>query len=172
MTRYEHTQRGTVVQVALVAGALACFGLSQILPAPSFVVPVVVAMVVICAYMFSSLTIRVSDRALHWCFGPGTFRKELALTDIKSVEVTRTRLVEGWGIHRTARGWLYNVSGFDAVLITLHGGKTILLGTDEPVGRLRGHFHEREGLRIMPRGYRRPGIGARGSRVKCYIRHI
>jgi hypothetical protein len=60
------------------------------------------------------------------------FRKELALTQIKNVTVTRTRLLDGWGIHKTSRGWLYNVSGFEAVLITLHSGRSILLGTDEP----------------------------------------
>ena len=136
MIRYEHTQRGTVVQVALVIGALVCFGLSQFLSAPPFVVPMVVAVFVICAYMFSSLTVQITDRELHWCFGPGMFRKELDLAEIVSVEVTRTRLLEGWGIHKTSRGWLYNVSGFGAVLLTLHGGKRILLGTDEP-DRLR-----------------------------------
>ncbi len=86
--------------------------------------------------MFSSLTIHITGRALHWCFGPGMFRKEVALTEIEVVEVTRTRVMDGWGAHKTSRGWLYNVSGFDAVLITLHSGKRILLGTDEPV-RLR-----------------------------------
>lgn len=136
MTRYEHTQRGTVVQVALLIGAAVCFGLSQLVPAPPFVAPLVLVVVVICAYMFSSLTVQITDRSLHWCFGPGMFRKEVALAEIKTAEVTRTRLVEGWGIHKTSRGWLYNVSGFDAVLITLYNGKSILLGTDEPA-RLR-----------------------------------
>jgi hypothetical protein len=136
MVRYEHTQRGTVVQAALAVGALVCFGLAQFLSAPPFVIPLALALVVICAYMFSSLTIHVTDRALHWCFGPGIFRKTLALEDIKTVEVTHTRLLDGWGVHRTPRGWLYNVSGFHAILITLHGGKGILLGTDEP-DRLR-----------------------------------
>lgn len=132
MVRYEHTQRGTVIQVALLIGAVLCFGLSRLVPAPPFVVPMVLAVFVVCAYMFSSLTIHVTDRGLHWCFGPGMFRKTVALTDIKTAEVTRTKLLEGWGIHKTSRGWLYNVSGFDAVLITLHSGKGILLGTDEP----------------------------------------
>jgi hypothetical protein len=136
MVRYEHTQRGTVIQVALLIGAMICFGLSRLLPAPPFVVPLTLVVFAVCAYMFSSLTIHVTDRALHWCFGPGMFRKTLALEDIKAVEVTRTRLLDGWGAHKTPRGWLYNVSGFDAVLITLHSGKGILLGTDEP-DRLR-----------------------------------
>jgi hypothetical protein len=113
-------------------GAVACFALSQFMAAPPFVVPMVLVVFVVCAYMFSSLTIHVTDRALEWGFGPGMFRKQVALGEIKNVEITRTRLLEGWGIHKTSRGWLYNVSGFDAVLITLHSGKRLLLGTDEP----------------------------------------
>jgi len=145
MVRYEHTQRGTVLQAAFLIGAVVCFAATQLVPAPPFVAPMVLVVFVICAYMFSSLTIQVTDRALHWCFGPGTFRKEVALTEIKSVEVTRTRVMDGWGAHKTSRGWLYNVSGFDAVLITLHSGKGILLGTDEP-DRLRSAIVRRIGL--------------------------
>ena len=40
--------------------------------------------------------------------------------------------LEGWGIHLSRFGWLYNVSGFDAVAITLVSGKRFALGTDEP----------------------------------------
>jgi len=94
---------------------------------------------------------------------PRIFRKTLSLADIKTVEVTRTRLLDGWGIHKTSRGWLYNVSGFDAVLITLHSGKGILLGTDEPE-RLRSAIARRiasagEGpeRRARPRGRGRNG---------------
>jgi len=136
MIRYEHTQRGTVVQTALLIGAVVSFVLAQFLPAPPFVVPIVLIVCVVFAYMFSSLTIHVTDSALHWSFGPGMVRKQVSLAEIETVETTRTRLLEGWGIHKTARGWLYNVSGFDAVRITLRGGKSILLGTDEP-DRLR-----------------------------------
>jgi hypothetical protein len=35
-------------------------------------------------------------------------------------------------VHRTRRGWLYNIAGKDAVLIRKLDGKTFLLGTDEP----------------------------------------
>ena len=51
---------------------------------------------------------------------------------IEAIEVTRTRFWEGWGIHYTSRGWLYNVSGYGAVLIHLKSGKRFMLGTDEP----------------------------------------
>jgi len=62
---------------------------------------------------------------------PGIFRKTLSLATSRpssNADEASGRL----GIHKTSRGWLYNVSGFDAVLITLHSGKGILLGTDEP----------------------------------------
>jgi hypothetical protein len=136
MIRYEHTQRGTVVQIALLVGAAVCFALLHLVPAPPFVAPLILVVVAVSAYMFSSLTVRIGDRALSWWFGPGVFRKELPLAEIQTAEVTRTRLLEGWGIHKTGRGWLYNVSGFDAVRITLRSGKSVLLGTDEP-DRLR-----------------------------------
>jgi len=70
--------------------------------------------------------------ALQLRFGPGFPRKSVNLADIAAAEVTRTNLWEGWGVHRTRRGWLYNVSGFDAVLVRRHDGKSFLVGSDEP----------------------------------------
>jgi hypothetical protein len=35
-------------------------------------------------------------------------------------------------VHRTRRGWLYNVSGLDAVLVRRKDGKCFLVGSDEP----------------------------------------
>jgi hypothetical protein len=132
MIRYEHTQRGTVILAALLIGAAICAALATLAPAPPFVVPMVFGVFVVCAYMFSSLTIQITGRTLCWYFGPGLFRKKILLSDIRGAEVARTRLIHGWGIHRITRGWLYNVSGFDAVAVRLDTGKEILLGTDEP----------------------------------------
>jgi hypothetical protein len=41
-------------------------------------------------------------------------------------------LLEGWGIHWSRFGWLYNVSGYGAVAVTLRNGKRFALGSDEP----------------------------------------
>jgi hypothetical protein len=132
MIRYEHTQRGTVLIVALVTAAATCLAVSTLVPAPPYVVPMLFGVFVVCASMFSSLTIQITGRTLRWHFGPGLFRKEVLLSEIQGAEVTETRLVHGWGIHRTPRGWLYNVSGFQAVAVRLNSGKEFLLGTDEP----------------------------------------
>jgi hypothetical protein len=83
-------------------------------------------------WLFSSLTVRVQDDALSLHFGLGVPRKTWPLAGVESVAVTRTRFWDGWGVHRTRRGWLYNVSGFDAVLVKLASGKSVLVGTDEP----------------------------------------
>jgi hypothetical protein len=132
MILYEHTQRGTILLAALLVAAAMCFGVSTLATAPPFVVPMLFGVFVVCAYMFSSLTIQVTVRSLRWHFGPGLFRKEVPLSEIQWAEVAETRWVHGWGIHLTPRGWLYNVSGFHAVAFRRTSGKEFLLGTDEP----------------------------------------
>jgi hypothetical protein len=87
---------------------------------------------VVGAILFYSLTIEISDGTLKWGFGPGLIRKSVKLSEIKSVEPLRIRWINGWGIHWTRRGWLYNVAGWEAVHIRLRNGKQFCLGTDEP----------------------------------------
>jgi len=136
MLRYRHTQRGTAVLWALIGGAAASAALSQIMPAPPGVFVAVVVGLVLVAYLFSALTIEIDDEVLRWVFGPGLIQKGVPLSEIRRAEAARTRWYEGWGIHKTRRGWLYTVSGRDAVLVTRRDGRQFLLGTDEPA-RLR-----------------------------------
>jgi hypothetical protein len=132
MIRYEHTQRAGALQAALIAGAAVCGLLSRVVAAPPALLVAGAVVLVLAAYIFSSLTVAVTEEALIWAFGPGVIRKQVPLADIRAADVTTTRWYEGWGIHRTRRGWLYNVSGFQAVAITLKNGRRFLLGTDEP----------------------------------------
>lgn len=136
MIRYEHTQRGTTILVTLLAGMLLLLGLALALPAQLGLLFTIIGILGICGFLFSSLTIRITDRALRWEFGFGLLRREVPLAEIEKAEVTETTFLQGWGIHHTSRGWLYNVSGFQAVVVRLKSGKTFLLGTDEP-DRLR-----------------------------------
>ena len=69
---------------------------------------------------------------MRWRFGPGLIRKRVQLEEITAARPVKINLLESWGIHWTRYGWLYNVSGFDAVAITLRSGKRFALGTDEP----------------------------------------
>lgn len=132
MIRYEHTQRGTVLLVTLLAAVLFFLALDRLAPTARGIPLTLTGILAICGFLFSSLTIRITDRALRWQFGPGLIRKEVPLKDIESAEVAQTTFLQGWGIHYTARGWLYNVSGFRAVAVRLKSGRRFLLGTDEP----------------------------------------
>ena len=132
MVGYEHRQHARVLRVLLLWAAVAAVLLAFVVPVPPATLFLVAAILAGCAVGFSSLTIQVTDRSLVWCFGPGLFRKAVPLAEISAAEVTRTRWLDGWGIHLTRRGWLYNVWGFDAVLVTRANGKSFLLGTDEP----------------------------------------
>ncbi|MBI4572940.1 MAG: hypothetical protein HY713_06600 [candidate division NC10 bacterium] len=132
MIRYEHSQRGTVVVVSLLAGAGICPSLQALVPAPRLVLLMAAGALVVCALLFSSLTIQITDRALRWHFGPGLIRKQVSLSEVQEAEPSRIKFIYGWGIHLTPGGWLYNVSGFQAVAVRLKSGKRFLLGTDEP----------------------------------------
>ncbi len=56
---------------------------------------------------------------------------------IVACEPIRIKWWYGWGIHLTAYGWLYNVSGLNAVAITLRNGRKFALGTDDPNGLVK-----------------------------------
>jgi len=83
-------------------------------------------------WAWGALTVRIQGGELQVRFGLGWPRKTVPVAQIAAVEITRTTLLEGWGLRHTRRGWLYNVSGFDAVLLQLANGRSMMVGTDEP----------------------------------------
>jgi hypothetical protein len=128
MKTYHHTQRGALLLVAMsvAAGAMLIGGIAKhplLFGMPIFA---------LCGWLFHSLTIEIAESELRWRFGPGWIHKRVSLAAITSARIVRTNVLEGWGIHLSRFGWLYNVSGFDAVAITLKNGKGFCLGTDEP----------------------------------------
>jgi hypothetical protein len=135
---YEHTQRsGRLLLLFCLAGAgvLAALALPAVraLPAgPRLTLAATALAFFVGGLGFSSFTIRVSDGRLAWHFGPGLVRKAVPLGEIASAEPATTSWLDGWGIHLTPRGWLYNVAGHNAVLVTMRDGTRFMLGTDEP----------------------------------------
>ena len=138
---YKKTQRATAV-VGLMFAAFAGVAFAATVGNPLvWIVGVVLA---VAGVLFSSLTICVDEEAVSWYFGPGFWRKSVPLREIERVECVRNRWWYGWGIRLTPHGWLYNVSGLDAVELQLFGGRTLRLGTGEP-----------ERLRLAVEGKRR-----------------
>ena len=131
---YKHRQIGVAILVVLGLATLVCLMLSLVVDAPHLRLTLLslAGALGICAVLFSSITVELSQDFLSWHFGPGILRKNVAVAEIQNVAVTETKFIHGWGIHLTRNGWLYNVSGFGAVQITLKSGKSFLLGSDEP----------------------------------------
>jgi len=131
--RYRHTQFGWVT----VGACCAVLMLFACLPLPSaarrewlLVGPTLV--VVLVMGLFGTLTVEVDDLMIHARFGTGLVRKSFSLADVASCRPVRNQWRWGWGIRLIPGGWLYNVSGLDAVELVLKNGKKFRLGTNEP----------------------------------------
>lgn len=131
MSSYQHSQFGTVIVVALGLFLGYLGGMSAVVGW----VPVSVAVAVvilIAGLLFFRLEVAIAERALVLRFGIGLVRLRFPIADIRAARAVRSRWWEGWGIHRRGRGWLFNVSGRDAVEIELASGAVHTIGTDEP----------------------------------------
>lgn len=120
---YEHTQMGWMVLIP--------FTLIGVIFTFTFQLSLIV-LLLIPIVLFYSLKTVVDDEYFRFSFGIGLIRKKFLLSEIESAKEVKNSFIYGWGIHRTRHGWLYNVSGFKAVEITLESGKTFRIGTDEP----------------------------------------
>lgn len=97
---------------------------------------------------FHYLTVQDQREVLGIRFGPiPLFRRTVRYADVVKVEVGRTLLLDGWGIHMSIRGgWVWNLWGRDCVVI--HLKKDVLrIGTNDATnlaGFLEGKISERE----------------------------
>lgn len=134
MTSYRHTQTATWTLYLLAAILLLDLVLAVYINEPEVwgIAGLTSLVLVLVGWLFSSIAVEVTPDALHWHFGPGFWKKRIARGEIAGASPIRTKWWYGWGIRITPRGWLYNVSGLDAVAVTNRAGKTTLIGTDEP----------------------------------------
>ena len=131
MMRYEHTQIGHVIIWSLLAIILIASGGL----AGHHASPIIISIILlVCLVLFYRLKIVIENETLCASFGPGIIRKKVRLAEIVRCDPIRIRWWYGWGIHLTPYGWLYNVSGFNAVAITLRDGRKFAFGTDDPHG--------------------------------------
>lgn len=144
MTPYKHTQIGYLILIVTIA-TLALF-VSIYLNAlaeppsvdsgPNLLVSAIMALIVFTLASFSVLTVSVNEKSLQIKFGYGIFSKSFTVSDIASVKQVKNHWYYGWGIHLWPSPfmWIYNVSGFDAIELTMKNGKVYRIGTDDPSG--------------------------------------
>ena len=86
----------------------------------------------IVAALFWGLTVEVNKDVVRLYFGFGIIHRSILREHIVMVTQVRNRWWWGFGIRWTPHGWMWNISGLDAVELTYHNGKKFRIGTDEP----------------------------------------
>ena len=134
MTPYRHTQYSILNLVLLGIPVVLCGYLFVAIESPpaNWICLGGALLFVLLVFLFHSLTIEVDSETVRLHFGTGIIRKSWPIADCTSACHVRTALWEGWGIRLTSRGWLYNVSIPDAIMIRLADGTAVQLGSDEP----------------------------------------
>src|ERR1700680_869946 len=123
MKGYQHRQFGSVIVLGNGAIGLAMIWAAAFRPNSAVYLLVGGCIVLLVGALFSTLTIVIADGMLRASFGPGLIRKKVRLAEIASVRPIPVRWWYGWGIRITPHGWLYNVSGWKAIEITLRNGR-------------------------------------------------
>ena len=132
---YFHTQKAPLCLI-LYGSALACIALAlMIRDTPGmFIGGGVGLLIALLAPAFHHLTVVDQGDVLAIRFGPiPLFRRTVRYADIESVEVGRTLLLDGWGIHYSIRGgWVWNLWGRSCVVVHFRNGNSVLrIGTDD-----------------------------------------
>ena len=114
-----------------------------------FTVAMVGFMVVlfILVLMFSRLDAPVSSERVVAAFGCGRPHRVVEFADVTAVRRVRNRWWDGGGIRKISRGWMYNVSGLDAIELELASGKVFRIGTDDPEGPVAALTQKVRGVR-------------------------
>ncbi|MEI8642028.1 hypothetical protein P4S68_16875 [Pseudoalteromonas sp. Hal099] len=92
---------------------------------------------VLVGFLFHGLTVKVDEHTISWAFGPGVAGQRLALADIVEAKAVQNSYRHGIGIRITHDGWVYSVSGFSALQLTLKDGTKYRVGTNDQQGLLR-----------------------------------
>jgi len=134
--RYSHTQMGWVI-IGFVLAAIIIITAVLIFHEFHWIAFLAAAVLLTLLLLFASLTVVGYETCLEIRFGIGLVRKRFAFKDIQSCKKVRNSPAYGFGIRLIPGGWLYNVSGLDAVELQIKSGKKYRIGTDVPDELLR-----------------------------------
>jgi hypothetical protein len=137
---YSHTQKAPLCLI-LYGSALLCFALAWTVgsAAGNFIAVAVGLLIALLAPAFHHLTVEDQGDRLAIRFGPlPLFRRTVRYADIEKVEIGRTLILDGWGIHYSIRGgWVWNLWGRDCVVVRLKNGSVLRIGTDDAANLAR-----------------------------------
>ncbi len=134
--RYRHTQRGPWgLMCCAFAGGFLLAALYLPVLALQITFGVTGLFMLLLGASFVHLTVEDEGDRIAIRFGPlPLFRRRIPYDDIVEVEHSRTTFLEGWGIHWSPwGGWVWNIWGYDCVVLQLKPGK-LKVGTDDAEG--------------------------------------
>ncbi|MCQ8877969.1 hypothetical protein NQT69_08175 [Pseudoalteromonas shioyasakiensis] len=132
---YQHKQYALFIFVIL-AWIGSFVGLAWYLIGADMPLMVFAGILVLVGFIFHGLTIKVDNETIGWGFGPGLFGQTLMLADIVEAKPVENSFRHGIGLRITHDGWVYTVSGFSAVQLTMKDGSQYRLGTNDQAGLL------------------------------------
>lgn len=102
-------------------------------PPIQWLFPPIGLLMLVLAASIHHLTVEDQGDVLAIRFGPvPLLRRTVQYADIGSVEIGRTLLLDGWGIHLSVRGgWVWNLWGRTCVVVHFKNGGTLRIGTDD-----------------------------------------
>lgn len=82
--------------------------------------------------LFWCLKVEVNTDEIHLSYGFGLIRKKIQRQQILQIEPVRNAWWYGLGIRLTPHGWMWNISGLDAVELEYKDGEKFRIGTNQP----------------------------------------
>jgi hypothetical protein len=141
--RHRQVSRPTVVSFIALTVLLS---LPFFLEAPRLIlfaaIAPIYALAALVHWLLYSMTIEVSGQELRWHFGPGFWRKRIALADIARVKRVRLPWWYGIGIRYTPPAWTYLVAPGGGIEVETTSNKIVRVGTDD-AERLMGALASR-----------------------------
>ena len=132
MERYNHKQIGHLIILIMLAVMIFIGVIFSVVGINWIVTVVALVYIVVISSLFYSLTVVIEEDRIEVRCGIGLIRKRFKLNEIESCQIVKDPWYYGWGIRLTPHGWLYRVSGFNAVEIKFRNGKRFRIGTDVP----------------------------------------
>ncbi len=136
MKEYKNTQIGYLLIAALGAATL-LIGYLNIVTRFNPGTLLLLIFMILCLALFATLTTRVNDQAVDIRFGIGLICRRFPLQDIEEYRVVTNPWYYGWGVHLIPGGWIYNVSGWEAVELQMKGGGKYRIGTNDSQGLMK-----------------------------------
>ncbi len=131
--QYHHKQIGFVIIIPLVVFFIIVFTQFMAKGVFTFMFILILIFFIAALVLFYALTVEIQNNIITCSFGIGLIRKSISLSEIQTVRAVQNPWYAGWGIRWIpGQYWLWNVSGFEAVELSMKDGKRFRIGTDEP----------------------------------------